>query len=232
MNCSCCNAPKNVNDLDNTFDLDSARDDARAYRKHGLDRRTQKFVALFAERLRHSADSRDNSKLPRLLEIGGGAGALHQELLRQAKIAHATGIDASSGYLTAARENAAYFGLEDQLSYRQADFALDQEPIDSAEIVVLDRVICCYPDLNQLLGKAANHANHLLAITYPVDRWYTRWVVAGVNGVLTLMGSGYHPYVHREAEINAVAKSAGLAGVASARHHIWQMQLFERVTPA
>lgn len=165
----------------------------------------------------------------RLLEIGGGAGALHQDLLRQDKIAYATGIDASSGYLTAARENAAHFGLEEKVFYRQADFALDAEALDSAEIVILDRVICCYPNLDQLLGKAANHATRFLAITYPVDRWYTRWVVRAVNAVLTLIGSGYHPYVHSETEIQAIATAAGLTATARDRHFLWQMQLFERL---
>lgn len=219
MNCSCCNSPKNVNDLDNTFDLDSARDDARHYLKNGLDKRARKFSALFAGKLSGQA---------RLLEIGGGAGALHQDLLRNGKIAHATGIDASSGYLTAARENAVELGLEEQVSYRQADFALDEEGVDSAEIVILDRVICCYPDLDQLLGKAAEHATRILAISYPVDRWYTRWTVGVVNLFLTLLGSGYHPYVHAESNIQAVAAAAGLTPTASTRHFFWQMRLFER----
>lgn len=220
MNCSCCKSPKNVNDLDNTFDLKSARADARDYRQHGLNRRARKFYTLFSDRLEPAM---------RLLEIGGGAGALHQELLRQDKIAHATGIDASSGYLTAARENAAHFGLEEQVAYRQADFALDEAGVASAEIVILDRVICCYPHLDQLLGKAANHATRLLALTYPVDRWYTRWAVWFVHLILTLLGSGYHPFVHAEADILAVATAAGLTATKRDRHYFWQMQLFERL---
>lgn len=217
MNCSCC---QNVNDLDNTFDLESAREEAADYRQKGLSKRERKFVALFAGRLSDSAD---------LLEVGGGAGAIQHELLRDGKIQHVTGIDASSGYLTAAGENAEHFELADRVDYRHADFALDDGQVDSAELVILDRVICCYPDLDSLLGKAATRASNLLAISYPIDRWYTRTVVAVINAGLTLFGSGYHPYVHRQEDIDEIAANAGLKPAATVRHTFWRHQLYERI---
>ena len=220
MDCPCCRGSgEDVNALDKTFSLKTGRSDASKYRRRGLEKRSRKLIQFVEDKLSDSAE---------VLEIGCGSGALHQDMLRRGIAKSARGIDASSGYLTAARENAEHFGLVEQIEYRQDDFAQAESEVDSAEFVVLDRVICCYPDLKKLLGRAANRSDRFLAISFPVDRLWIRLGKRVVDFVLTLMGSGYHPYIYSLPEIKQVAAAEGMQPVHLDRHFLWQILVFER----
>lgn len=219
MTCPCCQG-NNINDLENTFGGDRAQRDAQRYLQHGLDKRAQKLTAYIFDKLPADAT---------VLEIGCGAGGVHQELLRRNIVTSAVGVDASSSYLAAANANATQLRLQDQVEYRHADFAQSAEKIPSATLVILDRVICCYPHLEALLGKAAQHTQQYLAISFPLDRWWVRFVHRMGDVFLKLVGSGYHPYVHAMDDILAVTAAAGLQPVQTDQRHIWKIIVFERV---
>src|SRR5215510_13726819 len=108
MTCPCC-SPRNINDLDNTFDAANARKDARRYLKKGLDKRTRKLIAYLLAHCREPVG---------VLDIGCGAGGAHQELLRQGIADRAVGVDASSAYLAAAKTNVAQLNLSDRVVYQ------------------------------------------------------------------------------------------------------------------
>ena len=218
MTCPCCQG--NINDLENTFGSDRAQRDAKRYLARGLDKRAQKLIAYVAEKLPADATA---------LEIGCGAGGVHHELLRRDVVASVVGVDASSSYLAAATENAATLGLQDRVDYRHADFAQSAESIPTANLVILDRVICCYPHLEALLGKAAEHTTQFLAISFPVDRWWVHLGHRVADLFLKSMNSGYHSYIHALDDIIAVAATAGLQPVQTDRRHVWQIAVFERV---
>lgn len=219
MHCSCC-GPENINDLDNTFGAERARKDAKRYLKKGLDGRAKKLIA-------HLLGKPDNGSYT-VLDIGCGAGGLHHELLRQGVARHVTGVDAASAFLEAAKTNANALNLSDAVTYHHRDFAQQHDDIDPADIVTLDRVICCYPHLEQLLGAAAQRASHYLVLSFPVESWWLRLAFRLVDGLLTLFGSGYHPYVHPHAEVVEIARQAGLQPVHRDRSNIWQIMVFER----
>jgi SAM-dependent methyltransferase len=218
MNCSCC-PPGNINDLDKTFNKARATADARDYLQNGLGKRGRKLIQYLL-----SVGERPFT----VLDIGCGAGAVHQELLRQGAAGQVVGVDASSAFLAAAGKNAAQLRLAEATSYQQADFALQADGFEAADVVVMDRVICCYPHLSQLLRAAAEHARRYLALSFPLDRWWVRLPVWLVDRFLTLFGSGYHPYVHRHEEIVAIAAAAGLRPVHRDRSGVWQIMVFAR----
>jgi magnesium-protoporphyrin O-methyltransferase len=85
-----------------------------------------------------------------LLDIGGGVGVLHHELLQDFALT-ATHVDASSAYLSAAREAAARLGHAARVEFIHADFTDIASSIPEADVVTLDRVVCCYPDSQRLL---------------------------------------------------------------------------------
>lgn len=218
MTCPCCQS-KNINDLENTFGHARAQRDAEKYLKHGLDQRAEKLIAYVAGKLPPDAT---------VMEIGCGSGAVHQELLRRSAARSAVGVDASSSYLAAAKQNAQTLNLKEKVSYLHGDFAQSAEFNIAADLVLLDRVICCYPHLEALLGKAAAQTNRYLAISFPVDRWWVHMAHRMADTVLKLIGSGYHPYVHSYAAIQSVAAAAGMQPVHTDRRHIWQIAVFER----
>ena len=78
------------------------------------------------------------------------------------------------------------------------------------DVVVLHRVVCCYPDVDALVGEAASHARRTLLLTYPQDRRLIRAGVRVVNLFLRLSRCGFRTYAHRVEKIVAVAAQHGL----------------------
>lgn len=217
LNCPCC-PPEDVNDLDNTFGAELANKDAKKYLKKGLSKRGRKLIAHLAQLTEPVS----------VLDIGCGAGAVHHELLRQGIAESVVGVDASSAYLNAAGENAKALGLTERASYFRRDFAQFADEFEAADVVIMDRVVCCYPHLEQLLGQAAQRTGRFLAISLPLDGWWIRPIFAGIDWVLTLFKSKYHPYLHPHLEVLAIANAAGLAPVHVDRSGIWRIFVFGR----
>jgi 2-polyprenyl-3-methyl-5-hydroxy-6-metoxy-1,4-benzoquinol methylase len=103
-----------------------------------------------------------------LLDIGGGVGAIQLEML-VAGVRSATDVDASGAYLEIAREEAQRRGYGDRLTYRHGDFVELAQEIEPADIVTLDRVVCCYHNMPALVGASSAKARQLYGLVYPRD---------------------------------------------------------------
>src|SRR6476646_10047123 len=89
-----------------------------------------------------------------VLDIGGGVGAVHHELLRSGAVA-ADDVDASRAYISAAREEAERQGHAERVTYVTGDFVALADEIEPADLVALDRVICCYEDMAALVNRSS-----------------------------------------------------------------------------
>lgn len=218
MVCPCCQK-KDVNNLNQMFNAERVQRTAREYLQNGLDPRAAKLASFVAAHSHHPAS---------VLDVGCGTGGLHQELLRRGVVQQAIGVDASEAAIAAARANAETLHLTDAIAYSQRDFAQDPDGFAPADVVVMDRVICCYPYLQSLLGAAAARARQLLVISFPYDDWWVRWPFRALDAALTLIGSGYHPFLHPLAEVIRVAEDAGMTPIQQDRHRIWGIIAFTR----
>jgi magnesium-protoporphyrin O-methyltransferase len=95
-------------------------------------------------------------------------------------------------------------------------------------LVILDRVICCYPHLPPLLGAAAGHARRYLAVSFPLDTWWLRLPARVISALMTLFRSRYHFFIHRGEEVVAIARDAGLRPVHLDRNGLWRIAVFGR----
>lgn len=129
---------------------------ARRYRKQGLDRTGRRMLELVASRGIDGAS---------VLEIGGGVGEIHLELLRQGAD-RATNLVIVDAYEEPAARLAAEAGVTDRVQRRRLDIATSADDVEPADVVVLHRVVCCYPDYTALLGAAADHARRLLVFSH------------------------------------------------------------------
>lgn len=145
-----------------------------------------------------------------LLEIGSGVGALHQHLLKQGA-ASAVGVDLAPAMIVEAEALARENGLGDRTRYRVADFVEEAETFDPADVVILDKVICCYPDAERIVEKSAAQARRAYAYSIPRNCWYTRLGAALGALVLRLFRSDFRPYVHDPERIDAWLTAAGFA---------------------
>ena len=120
-----------------------ARRDARRYRRRGLDRAGQRLVDELTERGVSGASA---------LEVGGGVGAIELELLRKG-VERATIVELSHGYDAEAETLAHEAGAEDRIERRHGDFVAQEALVDPADVVVMHKVVCCYPDPERLWAR-------------------------------------------------------------------------------
>jgi magnesium-protoporphyrin O-methyltransferase len=137
-------------------------------------------------------------------------------------------VDASSAYLAAAEGEARDRGLRDRIDYLHGDFVVVADEVEPAEIVTLDRVICCYPDVRALVGASAARATRLYGLVYPVDRWWTRLAMSIGNLWCRVRRSDYRAYVHPQRLVDEVVQAAGLVLSRRQRSAFWQMDVFVR----
>ncbi|MBI4311352.1 MAG: methyltransferase domain-containing protein [Chloroflexi bacterium] len=210
----CCT----VNDLDKVFGKRFAEADLQHYLKKGLDRRASALVRLISQRGVEGAA---------ILEVGPGVGALHMELLK-AGATSAAGYDASPAYVAAATDLAQRLGFQDRVQYHVGDFVDPAFAPAEADIVVLDRVVCCYPDMTALLSKSGRLAKGLYAVSFPRPTWYMRTGRLFLNLGFILIRRRYRFYLHPHRAIVQAIQAQGLRLVEQARSGLWQIQVYER----
>jgi len=204
--------------FDRQFDARHAADHLRAYREKGPVGTTRALIDALAAGGVHGQT---------VLDIGGGVGAVHHELLHSGA-ATAVDVDASRAYIAVAREEAERQGHADRVHYLAGDFVALADAVDPADLVALDRVICCYEDMAALVGGSATLARRRYGLVYPRDSWLGRLGVAFLNAQLRLSRSSFRAYVHRTSEVDAILAAHGLVKVLHQTTLIWQIALYER----
>jgi SAM-dependent methyltransferase len=163
----------------------------------------------------------------RVLEIGCGVGHLHQSLLEKGAYA-ATGVDLAPSMLAEARDWADERGLSDRANYVEGDFMEIDNEIESADVCVLDKVVCCYPDAEGLLQKSLAKTRRAYALTIPRDRWFVRLGVGIWNSLLWLFRSDFRSYVHDPRMIENRIIGDGLEKQFEDQTTAWLSQVYVR----
>jgi 2-polyprenyl-3-methyl-5-hydroxy-6-metoxy-1,4-benzoquinol methylase len=212
---SCC-PPRGYRRI---FNERFARRLAKRYRRRGLDKTARKMVEFLRELGIEGAS---------VLEIGGGGGELEIELL-QGGTARAQNLELSPAYEHEAHQLAGQAGVQGRLDWRLHDLAEDPGAVAPADLVVLHRVVCCYPDYERLLGAAADHARRALVFSYPPHNLISRAFYGVFNLVMRLTQSSFRGFAHRPAAMLAVLEDHGLRRTYQGRSSIWQIAGLERI---
>ena len=203
---------------DEFFGSGFARRMARRYRKRGLDRTSRRMVAFLEA---HGVEGGT------VMEVGGGIGDIQIELLKRGA-ARAINLELVPAYDGEARRLLAEAGLEGRAERRIHDIAMDPEGVDAADIVVLHRVVCCYPDYERLLGAAADRTRRLLVFSHPPRNLVSRALFAAQNGFFRLRGSEFRTFAHPPAAMLDVLTARGLRPEFSHRGLVWRVAGLER----
>ena len=195
-----------------------ARHVAKRYRKKGLGRTEQRIIDVLVSRGIVGAS---------VLEIGGGVGELQLELLR-AGAARATNLELVDAYDEYALGLAADAGLGDRIERRIVDIAVDPQGVEPADVVVLHRVVCCYPDVERLLSAAADHTQDVIVLSHPPRNAVTIAALGVQNAVFRLMGRTYRSFVHRPELMVEVLERHGLRVVHTHRGLAWHVVALSR----
>ncbi len=200
------------------FDPKMAERDLRRYQRRGSDASTR---ILLSELRRWPLQGLH------LLDVGGGIGVIAVELAR-AGLADVTLADASAAYLEVARRHLASRDTSRPAQFILGDFAVTAGSLPDADIVTLDRVVCCYPDVEALLWGAAARARRVVAFTYPRDTWYVRAGVVVENLWYWLRQDPFRAFVHSPQRMASVLESAGFVRAARDASLQWALDLYRR----
>src|SRR4051812_24113019 len=131
----------------------------RKYRRKGPFGTTKRLL----EELRRTPGPKDT-----LLDVGGGVGMIAHEMLAEGT-SSAVIVDASPASLAAAREEGERRHTEDRLRLQLGDAVELRDDVPAADVVTLDKVVCCYLDMESLLAITASRARRMMALAYPRD---------------------------------------------------------------
>jgi len=206
----CC-----ARDYEQVFGDKGAERSARRFLRRGLRGSSRTLVELAGDV--HGAS---------VLEVGGGIGGIEIELLG-AGADHATNVELAATYEGAASGLLAKLGLDGRIERRVGDFVEEADAIEPHDVVVMHRVVCCYPDMDALVGAAADRARRRLLLTYPQESVVARTVFALLNVLQRLRRSTFRGYVHPIDGIIATAQAHGLALAERRRHGaMWESAAF------
>jgi SAM-dependent methyltransferase len=162
-----------------------------------------------------------------VLEIGGGIGQVLLELLK-AGAGRGEVVELVPAYEEHALELAREAGVGDRVSYRTADLVADPLARVPADVVVLNKVVCCTPDGVELAVVAASLARRTLALSFPRDVLWTRAFFGAANVLFWLSRRRFRTYVHPPAALAAAAESQGLRLASQRDGPLFRIAAYER----
>lgn len=204
----------------------------------GLEQETKKWVKSDLAAMQRGKKPRTTTLLIRalldlgvggqtLLDIGGGLGVIQLELLKGGAAA-ATSVEISNAYLEAARQEADRRGLSERIAWLHGDFVALAEDVPAADIVTLNRVVCCYPDYQALVEKSTAKAGKVYALVFPKDWWIIRKGLNLMNWVFKAQKSLYVAYIHPVAEIDRIIHASGFVPAYQRSTLGWHVWVYRR----
>jgi magnesium-protoporphyrin O-methyltransferase len=194
-------------DYQSVFSGRFARRQSRRYRRRGLPPAARDIVEFATSQGIAGAT---------VLEIGGGVGHLHVELLRRGA-ARVTNLEISENYEDEATRVLEAAGMSDRVARRFLDLAQAPDEVEPADVVVLHRVVCCYPDYAALLRVAAGHARKTLVYSHPAANLVNRAQFAAENLYRWLTRHEFRVFIHPPEDMIRAAESDGM-NLAYRRH--------------
>ena len=134
--------------IDDRFDQDFVAKKVQQYRRSGLKKETK----LLVEALK--SEGVDGLTL---LDVGGGLGTIAHELMK-AGVRQTVSVEASQAFIDAAKDEAARKGFADKMTLLHGDMVELAPQVPQADIVTLDKVVCCYRDMESLVRVSLEKA--------------------------------------------------------------------------
>jgi SAM-dependent methyltransferase len=215
VSCSCCSVAAAAA---RHFDESRVRKELESYRSAGPGPTTRGLLSQILS----------GGPVPEtVLDVGSGIGPISLELL-EAGVKQAICVDMSPASLAANAEEARRRGVGDRVEQVEGDFVAVASTLPLVDLVVLDRVVCCYPAYAPLLDQATARSRRLLALAYPRDRWWVRLVMWLENAWRGIRGDEFRSFVHPSAAMAEVLHRGGFTRSRELSTFVWQMELYAR----
>jgi len=172
-----------------------------------------------------------------VLDVGCGIGDLAIEVVRHGAV-RAFGVELSAKAVDEARRLAVERGVADRTSFEVGDGS--QMRLPNADVVVLNRVFCCYRDAEALLDNSLSAAGSVYAFTTPPSK--------GLGGAFVKTQArfwnvwyrlrdrkfhGFRVFIHDVDRIDARVQSAGFRPIRRERRRfVWHLAVYARPVSA
>lgn len=214
---NCCSSAQ-CQGIESVFDDKRARESLQRYRREGPAKTTRLLIEAIKEAGLTGAT---------LLDIGGGVGAIQHELLNSG-VTTAVAVDASSAYLRVAQQEAEAQGHAGRETFLFGNFVELAPEIQPADIVTLDRVICCYDDMPALVRLSAGRAQKLYGVVFPRETWWARAGIGLFDFVQKLLRQPFRIYLHPSPAIERIVHGLGFQRAFYHKGLFWQVILYAK----
>ncbi|MBN4061600.1 MAG: hypothetical protein COC01_07740 [Bacteroidetes bacterium] len=204
--------------VDKLFNEKSARKQLKRYRKKG----PLKPTSVLIEAIKGKGISGCS-----ILDIGGGIGAIQLELLK-AGATSAISVDASHGYLKIAKEEAENQNLSDKIEQQFGDFTEVAETIEQHSIVTLDKVICCYPDIDKLLALSLEKCSKYYGLVFPKGGAIAKLFAGFANLFFKITRNSFRTFIHPPEFVHQTITANGFVKVFHHTTFVWHVVLYEK----
>jgi 2-polyprenyl-3-methyl-5-hydroxy-6-metoxy-1,4-benzoquinol methylase len=210
MACTSCCA------IEDQFNEKIAKRELRKFRRRG----PRKTTAMLLDLLQSTVKERRS-----LLDIGGGVGAI-QHAMAASGTSDITSVDASPAYLAAAKSESEIRGYSDRALYVTGDFVEASERVPAADVVTMDRVICCYHDVDGLLGSAADKARHAVGLVFPREKFHVKVGLGVLNQIQALLGKELRAFAHPHSQVEKILTDRGFKFVSGGNSFVWRVAVY------
>ncbi|HVH14142.1 MAG TPA: class I SAM-dependent methyltransferase [Candidatus Angelobacter sp.] len=189
------------------------------YKNKGLSRSSKLLLKFILD---------NNVRHRTVLDLGCGAGGLSLELLKEGA-SNTVGFDLSPKMISAATELAQANGLESRAKFQLGNGASSELP--TSDIVLMDKVLCCYSEWRPLLKNAIDASRAMLGFTVPRDDGITklpfRLALKIVNYFQRRRG-GVLFYLHPLGTIDRTLRESGFNRHRKQGSRFWLVFLYSR----
>ncbi len=112
--------------------------------------------------------------------------------------------------------------------YQQGDFVALSDAVPAADIVMLDRVLCCYKDVDTLLARSLEKCGSVYAMSIPTSSFFSKIFFHIPIVIGKLLKWWFTPSWHDWGRIVEVIRRQGFQTVATASTVLWATYVFRR----
>ena len=204
--------------IENMFDKKAAKRALKRYLKKGPSKTTGMLLKAL-----HKTEVKGLD----FLDIGGGIGAIQYDLIK-AGASNGTSIEASPAYIDLVKEEINKNNLAEIIDFKYGDFTTIASDVDSADIVTLDKVICCYDNMSELVRLSSKLSRKIYAVIYPRDVWWTKLALPFINFYPIIKGSPFRVFIHPTKKVEEIIIKNGFKRDYYDTTLFWQVAIFTK----
>lgn len=219
MTGACCENADGTKWISEHFDS-RARDHCEEYQRNGL---SPSSTILMRRLIDDGLSGRT------ILDLGCGSGQFSVEALKKGALS-IVGMDLSPVMIATANRLAGESGFGLKAKFLVGDAA--KQDHKNSDVVILDKVVCCYPSMEGLLSKASSACQERLGLIVPRDVGFARVPVRiGVyvdNLIDRIRKNPARMYLHSLDRVDFLLRGFGLRRKIGTVAGFWLVLIYER----